>query len=113
MSHIWGGRNAATGVFGSDKLRYRARATFRCSANLQETNGRMVLTGIPVAEIEGAEPAFAPARAFVHELRELGWVDGQTITIARRSLEGDPQPASGVAGWRRGCERARREPMAA
>jgi putative tryptophan/tyrosine transport system substrate-binding protein len=69
------------------------------SAAAQTSKGSTVallLTGIPVAEIEGAEPTFAPARAFVQELRELGWVDGQTVTVARRSLEGDPQRASSV-----------------
>ena len=42
------------------------------------------------------EPRVSARRAFVHELRELGWVDGQTVTIAHRSLGGDPQRASGV-----------------
>jgi putative ABC transport system substrate-binding protein len=27
-------------------------------------------------------------RAFVHGLRDLGWIDGQTIVIERRSAEG-------------------------
>src|SRR6476620_1412002 len=41
----------------------------------------------------GPEPAFPPLRAFVHELRDLGWIEGRTITIERRTLEGNPQHA--------------------
>jgi ABC-type uncharacterized transport system substrate-binding protein len=53
----------------------------------------LVLTAVSEAEIAGPDPAFAPARAFVQELRALGWVEGQTIAIERRSLEGNPQRA--------------------
>jgi putative ABC transport system substrate-binding protein len=53
----------------------------------------LVLTGISEAEIVGPDPTFAPARAFVHQLRALGWVDGQTIAIERRTLDGDRQRA--------------------
>jgi len=41
------------------------------------------------------DPASAPARAFVHELRELGWVEGHTISIEHRALQG-PQLAPTV-----------------
>jgi ABC-type uncharacterized transport system substrate-binding protein len=47
----------------------------------------LVLTGISDSEMAGSDPAFAPARAFVHELRALGW--GQTISIERRTLAGN------------------------
>jgi putative ABC transport system substrate-binding protein len=49
----------------------------------------LVLTGISDSEMAGSDPAFAPARAFVHELRALGWVEGQTISIERRTLAGN------------------------
>jgi len=44
------------------------------------------------------DPASAPARAFVHELRELGWVEGHTISIELRALSAleGPQPAPTV-----------------
>ena len=42
------------------------------------------------------DPAFPPARAFIHQLRDLGWIDGQTILCEQRSVEGDPQRASTV-----------------
>jgi putative ABC transport system substrate-binding protein len=56
----------------------------------------LVLTNAPQTQMTGVDPTFAPARAFVHQLRDLGWIDGQTIFIERRSLEGNPEHASGV-----------------
>ena len=53
----------------------------------------LVLTNVSGAEIAGPDPSFIPARAFVHELRNLGWIDGQTIAIEPLSLEGNPQRA--------------------
>jgi putative ABC transport system substrate-binding protein len=49
--------------------------------------------GLAGQEIEGPEPAFAPARAFIGELRALGWVEGRTISIERLKLQGDPKRA--------------------
>jgi putative tryptophan/tyrosine transport system substrate-binding protein len=54
----------------------------------------LVLVSAPPAELAGPDPTFAPARAFVDELRDLGWVDGRTAAIELRSLQGDPQRAS-------------------
>jgi hypothetical protein len=51
------------------------------------------LTNVPLNQMTGVDPVFPPARAFVHQLRELGWIDGQTILFEARSLEGDPQRA--------------------
>jgi putative ABC transport system substrate-binding protein len=45
---------------------------------------------IPPAEITGPDPISPLASAFVHGLRDLGWIEGQTVTIERRSAEGDP-----------------------
>jgi putative ABC transport system substrate-binding protein len=56
----------------------------------------LVFTGVSDTEIAGPDPGFAPAQAFVHELRELGWVDGQTILIERRTLGGNPERASSL-----------------
>jgi putative ABC transport system substrate-binding protein len=46
----------------------------------------------------GPDPAFPPARAFVQRLHALGWIDGQTIVIERRSAEGQPGRAAAVLG---------------
>jgi putative ABC transport system substrate-binding protein len=51
---------------------------------------------IPPAEMVGLNPTSPLARAFVHGLRDLGWVEGQTVVIERRSAEGDPQRASAI-----------------
>src|ERR1700756_2654188 len=40
------------------------------------------------AGLVGAEPRNETMRAFLGGMRELGWVDGQNITIERRSAEG-------------------------
>ena len=53
----------------------------------------LVLTNVPLNQMTGVDPPFPPARAFVHQLRELGWIDGQTILFKPRSLEGDPERA--------------------
>jgi putative ABC transport system substrate-binding protein len=58
----------------------------------------LVLTSVSAAEIAGPDPSFAPARAFVHELRDLGWVDGNTISIERLSLEGNSESARALLG---------------
>jgi putative ABC transport system substrate-binding protein len=51
---------------------------------------------IPPAEMAGSNPSSPLARAFVHGLRDLGWVTGQTVVIERRSALGDPQRASAI-----------------
>ena len=48
----------------------------------------LVFGAIPVAEMAGADPVHAYARAFVHGLRDLGLVEGRDIVIERRSAEG-------------------------
>ena len=45
----------------------------------------------PVAESSGPDPVDPNARAFVHGLRDLGWVEGRNIAIERRSAEGHPE----------------------
>ena len=55
----------------------------------------LVLAASP-AEITGPDPRFAPARAFVEELRDLGWINGRTATTELRSLQGDPQRAPAI-----------------
>jgi putative tryptophan/tyrosine transport system substrate-binding protein len=51
---------------------------------------------IPPAEMAGLNPISPLARAFVHGLRDLGWVEGQTVMIERRSAEGQPQRAPAI-----------------
>jgi putative ABC transport system substrate-binding protein len=48
----------------------------------------LIFTTSPVAEVSGSEPSHPSARAFVHELRALGYREGQNLVLAARSAEG-------------------------
>jgi len=50
-----------------------------------------VLTTSPIAEMAGPEPAHPIVRAFLRELRALGYVEGGNLVLERRSAEGDPK----------------------
>jgi putative ABC transport system substrate-binding protein len=69
-------------------------------ARAQQTTRRPVVgfvhAVIPPAEMAGSNPVSPLARAFVHSLHDLGWIEGQTILIERRSAEGDPQRAPAI-----------------
>jgi putative tryptophan/tyrosine transport system substrate-binding protein len=47
-------------------------------------------------DMAGADPLGVNMRAFERGLRDLGWIDGRTVTIERRSTEGDPQRAAAI-----------------
>jgi putative ABC transport system substrate-binding protein len=47
-----------------------------------------VFSNTPQADLEGPRPASPYLRAFLEQLRELGWVEGQNITVERRTAEG-------------------------
>ena len=55
-----------------------------------------VLSTTPLAEMIGSDPVEPTVRAFVHGLRDFGWIDGRTVAIERRSAEGDPQRAPAI-----------------
>lgn len=46
----------------------------------------LIFTPGPPERMLGADPESPPARAFVHGLRDLGWIDGRTIRIDRVSV---------------------------
>jgi len=48
----------------------------------------LILATSPVAVMMGRDPAHPYARAFLHEMRDRGYVEGQNLVFARRSLEG-------------------------
>ena len=50
-----------------------------------------VATTSPLAEISGPDPANPFVRAFVHGLRDLGYVQGKNLALEMRTLEGRPQ----------------------
>jgi putative ABC transport system substrate-binding protein len=47
-----------------------------------------------VAGMAGADPLGVNMRAFERGLRDLGWIEGRTIVIERRSSEGEPERAT-------------------
>ena len=49
----------------------------------------VLFAAIPIAEISGPNPKESSMRAFLEGMRAHGWIDGQNITIERRSAEGD------------------------
>jgi len=48
----------------------------------------VLFAAIPIAEISGPNPKESSMRAFLEGMRAHGWIDGQNITIERRSAEG-------------------------
>ena len=48
----------------------------------------VVYNNTPLAELAGSEPAYSGARAIVHALRDLGWIDGRSVAIRFLSAEG-------------------------
>ena len=48
----------------------------------------LIFTTSPVSEMAGSQPVHPFARAFVHGLRDLGYVEGQNLILERRSAEG-------------------------
>ncbi len=50
----------------------------------------------PVAMLAGPEPSHPLARAFVHGMRDLGWIEGRNFVIERRSLNAQPERAAVV-----------------
>jgi putative ABC transport system substrate-binding protein len=49
------------------------------------------------ASVTGPTPKASYAKIFLDAMRVLGWVDGQNITIERRSVEGHPERLAGLA----------------
>lgn len=48
----------------------------------------LIATTSPIAELEGPEPVHPGTRAFLRELRALGYTEGQNIVVERRTAEG-------------------------
>lgn len=51
----------------------------------------LIVTTTPVAEMAGPEPLHPLTRAFLHELRVLGYIEGRNLIFERRSAEGKPE----------------------
>jgi putative ABC transport system substrate-binding protein len=55
-----------------------------------------VLSAASLADMHGTDPPSRVARAFIHGLRDRGWVEGRNIVIERRSPEGRPEQARAI-----------------
>ena len=47
-----------------------------------------IFFGVPLSDATGSNPASPFARAFVHGLRDLGYVDGHNVVLDIRTLDG-------------------------
>jgi putative ABC transport system substrate-binding protein len=57
----------------------------------------VVFANQPTRDLVGPQPSDPYARAFLEGMRDLGWVDGQNVTIVWRSAEGQPDRSTALA----------------
>jgi putative ABC transport system substrate-binding protein len=57
--------------------------------------GIVIAAGSPEG-MAGADPALPPVRMIVHRLRDLGWIEGRTIIIERRTADGRAERAPAI-----------------
>ena len=48
----------------------------------------LILSTTPGSEMVGPDPIYPPTRAFVHALRDLGYIEGRNLVLERRTAEG-------------------------
>jgi putative tryptophan/tyrosine transport system substrate-binding protein len=73
------------------KLIGGAGVTWPLAARAQATKVHRVgvfMSSVPATEMMGSDPIDPVNRAFVHRLRDLGYVEGQNLVLERRSAEG-------------------------
>ena len=51
----------------------------------------LIVTTTPISDMAGSDPLHPVTRGFLHELRALGYVEGQNLIFERRSGEGHPE----------------------
>jgi putative ABC transport system substrate-binding protein len=77
-----------------------AAAAWPAALRAQQSGRRPViglLVGpLPLADISGPDPANLQWRAFIYRLNELGWIEGRTVTIERRTAEGRLERAAAI-----------------
>jgi len=56
----------------------------------------LVLLSAPVSDMAGLDPIHPLPRAFFHELRDLGYVEGRNLVLERRPLDGKVERAGEV-----------------
>ena len=71
-----------TALLGAPRLA-RAQSARKTSPRIG-----FIFSNTPQADLDGPHPASPYLRAFLDQLRELGWVDGRNITVERRTADG-------------------------
>jgi putative ABC transport system substrate-binding protein len=71
-------------------------AALACAAPAQAQRGKVyrvafIATTSPLSVLTGSDPVNPAIRAFVHRLRDLGYVDGRNLVLDVRTLEGRPE----------------------
>jgi putative ABC transport system substrate-binding protein len=56
----------------------------------------LVFVASPIGQMLGADPTHPSVRAFLHELRRRGYVEGQNLVFERRSAEGKVERIGGI-----------------
>src|SRR5215472_9586878 len=56
----------------------------------------VIFANYPEAELASPNPTSRHARAFLEGMHELGWIDGQNITIELRTVAGHPERYAAV-----------------
>src|SRR5262249_61600103 len=56
-----------------------------------------IFASTPEAELARPNPTSRYAQAFLEGMRQLGWIDGQNITIELKTVEGHPERYAAVA----------------
>src|SRR5215468_7608626 len=72
----------AAALLGAPRLA-RAQSARKASPRIG-----FIFSNTPQADLDGPQPASPHLRAFLDQLRELGWIDGQNITVERRTAGG-------------------------
>jgi hypothetical protein len=69
-----------------------AVATWPLAARAQQASKiyrvGLFFSSTPPAELAGPDPIIPPARAFLHGLRDLGYIEGRNLILERRTAEG-------------------------
>src|SRR5690242_15098328 len=81
-------RRAVLGVASVVVAAAPRRGAWAASSSAKVVRVGFVLNSAPVATMTGPEPADPLVRAFVHALRERGYVEGRQLVLERRSAEG-------------------------
>jgi putative tryptophan/tyrosine transport system substrate-binding protein len=56
-----------------------------------------LFSAVPLKDMSGSEPVDPVSNAFVHGLRDLGYIEGQNLILERRSAEGKLERIDGFA----------------